>query len=111
MTQKPGRPVTLTLTSWDKLEGLLPPLSFEEENSLKNSIKENGVLDPVKVLPDGRIVDGYHRWKISDHKAPVKILNLSEDEALCLALNLNTSRRHLSPDQKRDLVLILRKRR
>jgi N6-adenosine-specific RNA methylase IME4 len=111
MTQKPRRPSTLTPTSWDKLEGLLPPLSVEEENSLKNSIKENGVLDPVKVLPDGRIVDGYHRWKLSDHKAPVKILNLSEDEALCLALNLNTSRRHLSPDQKRDLVLTLRKRR
>jgi len=111
MTHKLGRPGTLTLTSWDKLEGLLPPLSSEEESSLENSIKENGVLDPVKVLPDGRIVDGYHRWKLSNHSAPVKILKISEDEALCLALNLNTSRRHLAPEQKRELVLALRKRR
>jgi N6-adenosine-specific RNA methylase IME4 len=105
------KPHVLTPISWEMLDGLLPPLSAEEEVSLRKSIGENGVLDPVKILPDGRIIDGNHRWRLSKGKAPVEVLDVSEEEALRIALKLNVSRRHLSPDQKRELVLTLRKRR
>lgn len=96
-------------TRWDKVQDLLPPLSSEEEASLEQSIKSSGVINPVRVLPDGRIIDGYNRWKLSKGTAKVEVLNVDEKEAFGLALRLNTSRRHLSAEQKRDLVLNLRK--
>src|SRR2546428_5841459 len=101
MTRKSQVAKIPTPTSWDNLDGLLPPLSEDEEISLKKSIKENGVLDPVKVLPDGRIIDGNHRWKLSNGKAAIEVLDVHEQEALRIALKLNVSRRHLSPDQKK----------
>ena len=93
----------MEIRPWDRLQQILPPLSEYEQRALAESIKKDGVKYPVLVLPDGRIVDRYHRWKLSDGKAPVEVLSVGENEAFVLGLALNIARRQLSPEQIREI--------
>ena len=95
---------------WELLHELLPSLSTEEEIELERDIQKEGVLYPIKVLPDGRIVDGFNRWKLSRGKAPVEVVNIDDESALGLGLRLNLKRRQLSQEQKAELVRELRRR-
>src|SRR3990172_1418026 len=82
---------------------LLPPLSTDEFESLKASIKRDGVRDAILVDEDGNIIDGHHRYKI-DKDAPrtvVKVPSVPEKKALVYKTNL--TRRNLSPAQKSDI--------
>lgn len=93
----------MELRPWDRLQELLPPLASYEFEALKASIAEHGVLQRILVLPDGRIIDGYHRWEIAGDKTPYDILNLDERSAFLLGLAMNTARRQMSPDQIKQL--------
>ncbi|MEM3657523.1 MAG: ParB/RepB/Spo0J family partition protein [Candidatus Hadarchaeum sp.] len=93
----------MELRPWDRLQQILPPLSESEQRSLAESIRREGAKYPVLALPDGRIIDGYHRWKLSGGKASVEIINVSEDEAFALGIELNIVRRHLSLEQIREI--------
>ena len=42
---------------------LVPPLSVEEYESLKQSINQNGLWVPIVVNSHGIILDGHHRFK------------------------------------------------
>ena len=42
---------------------LVPELSPEEYESLKQSIKEKGLYVPIIVNQDGIVLDGHHRFK------------------------------------------------
>ncbi len=103
MTQPEPKP-------WRLIEDLLPLLSTEEFSALEQDIEKRGVLYPVKVLPDGRIIDGHNRYQISRGEAPVEVVDVDEESALELALSLNLKRRHLSQDQRNELVRELRRR-
>jgi len=92
----------MDLKPWDKLLELLPPLASYEFEALKASIAEHGVLQRILILPDGRIIDGYHRWKI-EPKAPYDTINLDDSTAFLLGLAMNTARRQMSPDQTKEL--------
>ncbi len=95
---------------WPLVQELLPPLSSQEQSELRQDIEENGVQYPVKVLPDGRIFDGHSRWVLSRGKAPFEVVNVDEEKALELGLRLNLKRRHLSQEQKSQLIRELRNR-
>src|SRR2546428_13625173 len=110
MRQDGGSQKTPRPKPWDLLRELLPPLSTEEEIDLEQDIRKEGVLYPIQVLPDGRIVDGYHRWKLSRGKVAVEVVNIDEESALGLGLRLNLNRRQLSQEQKAELVRELRSR-
>ncbi len=52
-----------------ELELLLRPLDEKEYDSLKSNIKEQGVLDPIKIWQYNNqdvIIDGHHRYKIAN---------------------------------------------
>jgi N6-adenosine-specific RNA methylase IME4 len=85
--------------AWDEIQALLPPLSLSERRALAESIEQEGVKHPILVLPDGRIIDGHHRWELSRGDAPVQVLDLPEERAFTLALALNMARRQLSNEQ------------
>jgi ParB-like chromosome segregation protein Spo0J len=92
------------------LRGLLPPLSEQEEGDLREDIRKHGVYYPIKILPGtGLIIDGYHRWKLSEGRAPVEIVKLNEEDALGLGLRSNINRRHMSREQKDELIQELRR--
>ena len=93
-----------TVRTWARVQALMPPLSTAQRDALRVSIATHGVQDvPVLVLPDGRIIDGHHRWEASGGTAPISIVDLPDDEALALAVSLHVGRRSMSPEQVAEL--------
>ena len=48
----------------NKYASLVPELTREEYESLKESIKQNGLWVPLIVNQDGVLLDGHHRYKV-----------------------------------------------
>ncbi len=86
-----------------------PRVNFSEEKleELANSIKKNGIIQPIAVRPNksekGRyeIVAGERRWIAAQraglHEIPVRILDLSDVESLEVAIVENIQRDDLNP--------------
>ena len=86
-----------------------PRQSFSEAKleELSNSIKKNGIIQPIAVRPnklgDGKyeIVAGERRWLAAQraglHEIPVTILDLSDVESLEVAIVENIQRDDLNP--------------
>lgn len=93
---------------------VMPPLSEEEYQALKEDIAENGVLVPVVKDTDGNIIDGHHRVRayeelLAEGRAAggypvVERSGMTNQEKRDLAWRLNMQRRHLNRDQKRDAI-------
>lgn len=87
---------------------LLPPLTDEEYDALKESIRSQGVLIPVEMDEEGNILDGHHRVRIAQELGVEYEVNvrsgLDEREKRSLSRTLNTQRRHLSQAQKRMVI-------
>ncbi len=87
-----------------------PALSNEEYVGLRDSIAIHGVLVPILVDCDGpvrRIIDGRHRKQFADefgYDCPEEVREGDEEELRGLARALNLARRHLSADQKRQII-------
>lgn len=76
----------MNVRRWDELCELMPPLSKAEYQALAHSIERNGVKYPILTLPDGRIIDGNHRWEISNGTAPYKTLDIPEEDGFVLGI-------------------------
>lgn len=91
---------------------LFDPLDPVVEAALSESIQRFGVLVPVVVDQHGQVLDGHHRRRIADEldvEYRVDVVEVAdEDEAREIARTLNSDRRHLSPEQRREVVLALR---
>ena len=86
-----------------------PRQNFSEEKleELSNSIRKNGIIQPIAVRPSksdpGRfeIVAGERRWlaaqKAGLHEIPVRVLDLSDVESLEVAIVENIQRDDLNP--------------
>lgn len=87
---------------------LLPPLTADEYEALKANVAAVGILQPVITDERGEILDGHHRAQACDElgiEYPTVVLpGLSDDQKYEQALVLNLGRRHLTTEQKRDLV-------
>lgn len=92
---------------------VLPGLSQEEYEALKADIALRGVQVPVEYDEDGNILDGYHRVRacqelsITDWPKVVR-RGLTEEQKIEHALALNLHRRHLTREQRREVVAKLR---
>jgi hypothetical protein len=89
---------------------LVPELSPEEYESLKQSIKEaNGLYVPIIVNQDGTILDGHHRFKACQELGiePRTIVREFSDELeeRLFVIDCNLVRRQLSHFQKTELAL------
>jgi N6-adenosine-specific RNA methylase IME4/DNA-binding XRE family transcriptional regulator len=92
--------MTIELKPWSEVQEVLPPLSSREKEQLRRGISNGIVKIPILHLPDGRIIDGHHRWELSNHSYPyLEEVDLPEEKAFALALSLNIARRHLSLEQ------------
>ena len=86
-----------------------PRQNFSEEKleELANSIKKNGVIQPIAVRPNKaeigkyEIVAGERRWLAAQraglHEIPVRVLELSDVESLEVAIVENIQRDDLNP--------------
>jgi ParB-like chromosome segregation protein Spo0J len=90
---------------------LLPPLTAEEYQELKEDIQANGVLYPVFIDDANNVIDGHNRLRIAVEldlpKHAVRMRNVEVEDAKKkeeIALNLNTHRRQLDRKQKQELI-------
>jgi ParB-like chromosome segregation protein Spo0J len=87
---------------------LVYPLSDLEYETLKNSIKEDGLHYPITVNEKGEVLDGHHRYKISKElDLPISheikyFKDLIEEKKFVIDINLK--RRHLNNFQKAELA-------
>jgi ParB family chromosome partitioning protein len=89
-----------------------PRTVFEENslNELAESIKENGILQPIIVRQDGdkyEIIAGERRWrasKIAEKKTiPAIIKNLDDHKAFLISIIENLQRAELSPLEEAEI--------
>lgn len=79
-----------------------------EMNELVDSIRESGVIVPliVRSRPDGsyEIISGHRRCEacreLGIEKVPVRVQELTDDEATILMVNSNIQREHVLPSEK-----------
>src|SRR5262245_28939040 len=93
---------------------LLPALTAEEYAALKEDIRRHGVLVPLEKDEQGNVLDGHHRLRAWEElKAegvklpdPAVIIRpgLSEAEKRAHVRSLNLNRRHLTREQRRQLI-------
>ena len=92
---------------------LLPDLTDEEFAALKADIAARGVMVPVELDETGAVLDGHHRVRacaelgITEYPRIIRP-GMSEDEKREHVLALNLDRRHLTREQRRELVGRLR---
>jgi len=82
------------------------------ESALRASIERFGVLVPVVFDQHGHVLDGHHRRRIAeevgvDYRSDVVVV-ADADEAREVARTLNSDRRHLTVEQRREMVAALR---
>jgi hypothetical protein len=87
----------------------MPDLTPDEYAALKADIAERGVMVPVEYDEDGNILDGCHRVRICDELGirwwpRIVRKGLSEEGKRAHARTLNLARRHLSGEQRRELI-------
>lgn len=83
---------------------LFPAMSAGEFQALKADIKERGLMEPIWLAKDGRIIDGRHRYKACRELKiePTCIRNKYDDDATIagVVVSLNLKRRHLNESQR-----------
>lgn len=92
---------------------LLPKLSAEERKNLENSIKENGVEAPVRLLKSTTfLLDGHNRYEIAKklglNEIPYAVVDTGDPEQWILTNQL--TRRNLSELNRDKIVAQLAKR-
>jgi ParB-like chromosome segregation protein Spo0J len=95
-------------------ENLLPALSTDDYDALKASIARDGLKQPIVLDEEtGDVVDGEHRQRacreLQIEPQYVKVRFASEHEKNRYALVVNLARRHLTREQKKELIANLRK--
>lgn len=82
---------------------LFPALDAVTYGDLRDDIDKNGQLEPIWLSPDGRIIDGRHRYQACldlGIEPDYQETELDEDEILDVVVALNLKRRHLTASQR-----------
>jgi len=88
---------------------VMPDMAQEEYEALKDDIAERGVMVPIEFDEQGNVLDGHHRLKIcaelgiEDYPKIIRT-GMSEPEKWTHARKLNMARRHLTREQRRELI-------
>jgi len=92
---------------------VMPALSQQEYEELEADILKRGVQVPLEFDEAGNVLDGYHRLKICEEHGlgypSIIRAGMTEEEKIEHAWKLNLARRHLTREQRRELVLRLRR--
>lgn len=87
---------------------LVPPMPEPDYRDLLADVRAHGVVTPLDVLADGRVLDGRSRLRAATEAkvsaVPVRVLDMDEAEAAEHILRTAILRRHLTPSQRAALV-------
>ena len=99
---------------------IMPLMDENEFQILKEDIRQKGVIDPITFDEQGNIIDGYHRFRafaeLVQEGVDLPMFDRvvrkfdNEDDKIDYVISLNVKRRHLTPQQRADLVVTLRRR-
>jgi ParB-like chromosome segregation protein Spo0J len=90
---------------------MFPPITEEDFGKLAADIKLNGLHQPI-VRYQGKILDGNNRYRACElAKIAPKFADFNGDDAQArnYVISANIHRRHLSPDQRREIIATLLK--
>jgi N6-adenosine-specific RNA methylase IME4 len=93
----------ITIRGAHPLADLLPAMSELEYAELRDSIRDNGLRQPITLHRDGRVLDGRHRDQACAELGivpDVVTFEGTDSEALAFVLDLNLKRRHLDESQR-----------
>lgn len=86
---------------------IFPLLQGQEFEDLRLDIAKNGLIEPIWLHPDGRIIDGRNRWRACDQigiKPDFRTWN-GQGSLIAFVVSLNLHRRHLDSSQKAFISL------
>ena len=87
---------------------LVPEMTTHEYDDLVNSIRTQGVRQPIHILSDKTVLDGRHRVRACKEIGIKEIQALShgltEDEAIKFVTDTAVERRNLTKEQKVDII-------
>lgn len=83
---------------------IFPAMSEDEFEAFKQDVNENGLQTPIVTIPDGRIIDGRHRWRacMATKTQPRYIVYRGNPWNYVISANLH--RRHLNASQRAMVV-------
>ncbi|MDA2925931.1 MT-A70 family methyltransferase [Acidobacteria bacterium AH-259-G07] len=86
---------------------IFPMMQAEESEDLLADIKENGLLEPIWLHPDGRIIDGKNRYRacLEIGIEPSFKTWDGHGSLVSFVVSLNLHRRHLSSSQKAAIAV------
>jgi N6-adenosine-specific RNA methylase IME4 len=88
---------------------IFPLLQGEDFEELKRDIAQNGLIQPIWLHPDGRIIDGRNRWRAcleTNTTAHFEIWDEAKHGPLInFVLSLNLHRRHLDSSQRAVIAI------
>jgi len=91
----------------DRPYQVMPDLSDDDHQRLKDDIEAHGLEYPILVDPDGNIIDGHHRVRACEElgiDAKTKVVDGTDDETLHRAYRTNLLGRDLQDGAKRQIV-------
>lgn len=89
----------MEITSVHPVAELFPMLSDDELDDLAADIKENGLIHPLIVTPDGQLVDGRNRREACDRLGIEARVEVFGGDPVAYILSANITRRHLNKGQ------------
>ena len=93
--------------------GDMPETDFE---NLVKSVEQDGFMDPLIRVLDGKVLDGWHRYQAALSLNLVRklmFMNWDDEEdggAIAFVAARNLERRHLTPSQRGQIVVFLNER-
>ena len=95
----------VTPRPWSRVQAALRPLSEFEREKLRQALEEfPEAIQPIVVMPDGRIVDGHHRFELAGPDVPYRVMDIREDSAFRLSMVYNAARRQLTEKETREAL-------
>ena len=93
----------------ETISNLIPEMTEKEYLDLKTSIDEEGIRHAIDINADNTILDGRHRVRACKSLGIKSIMynrhDLSESEAIKFVRDTAVERRHLTPNQKLNIIL------
>lgn len=99
-----------------QLSALFGDMPSEDFNSLVASIQRDGLMDSTLKLLDGKVLDGWHRYKACKALDVLHCLvleawdDVSDGDPKAFVLARNIERRHLTPAQRSQISVTLSER-
>jgi ParB-like chromosome segregation protein Spo0J len=97
--------MSIEIQSVHPVAELFPMLSDDELDELAADIKENGLIHPLIVTPDGQLVDGRNRLEACERLGIEARVEIFEGDPVAYILSTNIARRHLNKGQSAMLVV------